>query len=483
MSNRFSSMTTNSLARLLKLHEESVSRDRVRTSLIDWATVAMSSTGLSPSAHHRALLAQLSAITTGEVRRLLVLMPPGSAKSTYVSVIYPIWWFIQHPRSSVIAVSHTASLVESFSRRIHAIVDEHHHKIGFNIRADDRSIARWKTDTGGEYVAVGIRGAITGLRADLVIIDDPIKSMGDAESLSRREYLWDWYTSELTTRLKPNARVVLVMTRWHEQDLGGAIIARGGADWNVLRLPAIAEINDPIRRPQGAPLWPEWENLKSLTEKQNLLGSRNWSALFQQSPLPSNGNLFSPALLRQAEDAPAHHSRTGRSVRAWDLASTSAGNGDDPDWTVGLKLRRDDSGAYVIEDVVRFRGNVRQVEDAILSTAHADGHSVAISLPIDPGQAGKSQVAHLTSILAGYRVYASRERGSKMSRATLVAGQFEVGNVSIPHGPWYEAFIDELTSFPRGPKDDQVDALSRAFITLLEFPTATRRLFVPFNSR
>src|SRR5580692_9223724 len=191
-------MIRNSFAKLLKFHDESTLREQIRTNLLDWAADIMNAVGLAPSAHHRVLLQYLSRIANGEIKRLIVLMPPGSAKSTYVSVIFPIWWFIQHPRSSVIAVSHTASLVESFSRRIHAIVDEHHHKIGFNIRADDRSIARWKTDTGGEYVAVGIRGAITGLRADLVIIDDPIKSMGDAESLSKRDYLWDWYTSELT---------------------------------------------------------------------------------------------------------------------------------------------------------------------------------------------------------------------------------------------------------------------------------------------
>src|SRR5580658_2776760 len=186
-------MTSSSLSNYLKLHDESILREDIRTNLIDWASDVLRSSGQTPSAHHRYLLSNLDLVTKGVIKRLLVLMPPGSAKSTYVSVIFPIWWFIQHPRSSVIAVSHTASLVESFSRRIHAVVDEHHHKIGFNIRADDRSIARWKTNTGGEYVAVGIRGAITGLRADLVIIDDPIKSMGDAESLSKRDYLWDWY--------------------------------------------------------------------------------------------------------------------------------------------------------------------------------------------------------------------------------------------------------------------------------------------------
>ena len=213
----------------------------------------MMSSGLAPAAHHRFLLESLDLITEGEVKRLLVLMPPGSAKSTYTSVIFPIWWFMQHPRSSVIAASHTATLVEHFSRRIQALIDEHHNKIGFDLLPGDRSASHWRTSTGGEYYAVGVRGAITGRRADLVIIDDPVKSMGEADSAKHRQYVWDWYTAELTTRLKPDARIVIIMTRWHQQDLGGQLIARGSEDWRILRLPAIAEDCDPIGRPPGAP--------------------------------------------------------------------------------------------------------------------------------------------------------------------------------------------------------------------------------------
>jgi predicted phage terminase large subunit-like protein len=476
-------MTPSLLGSFLRLHDESVSRNQIRTNLVDWASEVMSSSGLIPSAHHRLLLHNLDLITKGEIKRLMVLMPPGSAKSTYASIIFPIWWFMQHPRSSVIAASHTASLVEHFSRRIHALIKENRYKIGFDLQNDNRSASHWRTSTGGEYFAAGVRGAITGRRADLVIIDDPIKSMAEADSAKHRQHIWDWYASELMTRLKPDARIVLVMTRWHEQDLGGQLIARGGEDWRILRFPAIAEDNDPVGRPPGAPLWPEWESLEALNKKQTVVGSRIWSALFQQSPHPPVARLFNTDLLQIIEGEPEDRQTAARTVRAWDLAATPLSGINDPDWTVGLKLTMEESGRYVIEDIVRLRGNHRAVQEAIISTARSDGHSVVISLPIDPGQAGKSQIAQLSALLSGYRIYSSREQGSKVSRAMPVAAQIEGGNFAIRRRPWFQAFIDELSAFPQGSKDDQVDALSRAFITMAELPAGGRRLFVPFNTR
>jgi predicted phage terminase large subunit-like protein len=307
--------------------------------------------------------------------------------------------------------------------------------------------------------------------------------MGEADSPKHRQHIWDWYTAELTTRLKPDARIVIVMTRWHEQDLGGQLIARNSEDWRVLRLPAIAEDHDLIGRPPGAPLWPEWETLEALHTKQTVVGSRIWSALFQQSPHSSTGHLFKINLIQSVCQQSSDRPSTGRIVRSWDLAATPESDRHDPDWTVGLKLVLEEEGLYLVEDIVRMRGNYRAVQDVILSTARSDGHSVVIGLPVDPGQAGKSQIAQLSSMLAGYRIYTSREQGSKLSRALPVAAQIEAGNFAIRRGPWNQAFLDELTSFPQGTKDDQVDALSRAFMTLLDFPGGSRRLFVPFNIR
>ncbi|MBV8524333.1 MAG: phage terminase large subunit, partial [Acetobacteraceae bacterium] len=340
--------------------------------------------------------------------------------------------------------------------------------------------ARWQISTRGEYYAAGIRGPITGRRADLAIIDDPIKSQADADSPSLREHIWNWYRSDLLTRLKPRARVVLVMTRWHEDDLGGRLLDLHPNEWRCLRLPALAEANDPLGRPYGTPLWPEWEDASSLARKRSAIGERAWAALFQQTPHPPDGNLFAVKNIQIVDTPPAP---AGRVVRAWDLAATEQAGGTDPDWTVGLKLTRDATGRFIILDILRLRGSPNQVEDLITKTAAADGPSVTIGIPQDPGQAGKVQVTYLTSRLAGFHVSSSRESGAKATRAMPVASQLEAGNLAIVRAPWNGALLEELRNFPHGAKDDQVDALSRAFAMLTATASPARRLNVLLMAR
>jgi predicted phage terminase large subunit-like protein len=409
----------------------------------------------------------------------MILMPPGSAKSTYASVVFPVWWFTQHPRSSIISASHSLSLAEHFSRRVRTLILEKQHYLGFSIARDQRAIDAWTTSSGGEYLSVGVRGAITGRRADLVIIDDPIKSQADAESGRQRDHIWDWYKSDVTTRLKPGGKVVLIMTRWHPDDLGGQLLEQSQSEWRVVRLPALAETGDPLGRLVGAPLWPEWEDHNALTRKRELIGERAWSALYQQMPLPSGGRLFSIdriSIVQPERNAEA-------TVRAWDLAATGTTGRNDPDWTVGIKLSRDNTGRYLILDVARIRGTPHQVEELVVSTAHKDGAKVIVAIPEDPGQAGKSQMSYLTRQLAGFHVISSRETGSKATRAMPLASQVEAGNVSVIRAEWGRTLLDEMRDFPWGRKDDQVDALVRAFTTLTTRPRPTGSIPVSLLSR
>jgi predicted phage terminase large subunit-like protein len=312
-----------------------------------------------------------------------------------------------------------------------------------------------------------------------VLVDDPIKSHAEADSATLRDGLWDWWQSELLTRLKPGGRVVLVMTRWHEDDLSGRLLATDEASWRVIRLPALAEANDPLGRPAGAPLWPEWEDAAALARKRLAVGPRVWSALYQQNPRPVDGLLFQAGRVGLLDALPD----VSRTVRAWDLAATAVGSGRDPDWTVGLKLARNDSGRFIVLDIVRLRGGPHEVEAAIVATARADGHGVPIGLPQDPGQAGKQQVAWLTGRLAGFRVAAGPESGSKLTRAGPVASQVDAGNVALLRARWNRAFLDELRDFPQGRKDDQIDAFARAFTMLTEAAAPARRVFVPVMVR
>jgi len=453
---------------------ESQLRSEIRSSLLSWTACALHDAGQAPAAHQRLLIHELEAVSDGSVDRLLILMPPGSAKSTYASVLFPVWWFTQHPGSSIIAASHTAGLAQYFGRQVRRLVTQGQARLGYAITSTDRSNSHWFTSCGGEYYAVGIRGSVVGRRADLAIIDDPIKSQAEADNLALREHIWNWYRSDLTTRLKPQGRLILIMTRWHEDDLCGRLLGQAASEWRSLTLAAVAQPNDLIGRPIDAPLWPEWEDGRALQRKRATLGERAWSALFQQSPRTPAGTLFKVDKLRAVDLPPSMP--PGRVVRAWDLAATAQTGTNDPDWTVGVKMMRDEVGRYTILDIIRLRGSPQEVEQSIVQAARADGRGVVIGLPEDPGQAGKGQVAYLTAQLAGYHVTASRETGPKMTRAAPVASQMEAGNMTIVRDHWNHAFIEELREFPSGRKDDQVDALSRALRMLTEVSAPTRRV-------
>ncbi len=445
-------------------------RQSIRTELATWAKLALAPYGHQPAPHHQRIMEELENLTDGRIDRLMLLLPPGSAKSTYASVVFPPWWFNRHPTSSIIAASHTASLAHHFGHRVRALIQERGEVLGYGLHKTSRASHRFGITTGGEYFATGVRGPITGRRADLIVIDDPIKSQADADNAAARDQLWSWYRSDLLTRLKPGGRILLVMTRWHRDDLGGRLL-ESDDKWHMLRLPALAEPEDPLGREPGAPLWPDWEDAEALARKRSLLGERTFFALFQQDPKPRIGRLFQTGQIATADEPPYT-----TAVRAWDLAATAEKKGRDPDYTVGLKLGRDESGRYVVLDIIRLRGGPHDVVDAIKATAAADGTSVEIGLPKDPGQAGTSQISFLAGNLAGYRVSSSPETGAKETRAMPVASQVNAGNVVLRHARWNRAFLEELQDFPEGAKDDQVDALSRAFSMLIETPPPARRV-------
>jgi predicted phage terminase large subunit-like protein len=355
------------------------------------------------------------------------------------------------------------------------VVRDHAGTLGFGLERE--SAEKWDTSNRGRYRAAGVGGAIAGTRADLVLIDDPTRSRADAESEVVRESQWAWFTGDLRTRLKPDAAIVVIMTRWHMDDLGGRLLDRQGDMWRVISLPAQAEDGDALGRRPGEWLWSDdaygygrfLQETKAEYERAGAM--RDWSALFQQHPVAIEGSLFKVSQIETLDAAPA------RCVwaRGWDLAATKQTGTRDPDWTAGVRIGRTPDGMFVVGDVRRDRLGPDGVEAMIVNTASMDGKACLISLPQDPGQAGKQQVLYLTRKLQGYLVESSPESGDKATRAAPVASQVNVGNLSIVRGPWNAAFLDELAAFPNGAKDDQVDALSRAFAMV----STTAPLHVP----
>lgn len=453
--------------------QERIYREDIRGRFAKWAQMALKDQGFTPARHHLRVIEELEGVAAGDWDRLLLLLPPGSAKSTYASALFVPWFLSLNPRAHVIAVSHTASLAWQFGRGVRGLLGTHKVRLGLQTDPASRSAGRFGLASGGSYFACGVRGPLTGRRADLIVVDDPVKSQREADSAAQRDHLWDWFRSDLVTRLRPGGRLVVVMTRWHPDDLGGRLLA-GPDGWRVLRLPALAEEGDALGRAPGEALWPEWEDAAALERKRLMLGERAFAALFQQSPRPPGVRVFDVRRVVVSEDAMG-----GSSVRAWDLAASDRGG----DWTVGLKLVRGEGGMFQIADVVRFQGGPEEVVRTIRATAERDGREVRVGLPQDPGQAGKSQVSFLTSKLAGWRVESGTESGSKSVRAMPVASQVNAGNVSVLRGRWNRALLEEMEDFPGGAKDDQVDALSRAFGMLTDVVAPARRVQVGLMGR
>jgi predicted phage terminase large subunit-like protein len=431
--------------------------------LLGFAEHVLADQQQSPARHHRALIERLEDVAEGRCDRLMVQMPPGSAKSTYGSVLFPAYFLGRHPGGKIIATAHTASLAAHFGRQVRRVIVEYGDVLGLELDKDRRAANEFLLQDRGAYFAAGVRGPITGRRADLILIDDPIKSWAEAESPVFRDALYDWYRAELTARLRPGGRIVFIMTRWHDDDLAGRL-ARGDRDWTMLRLPALAEEDDPLGRQVGEPLWPEWQDAEAIEGIRREIGDRSFAAMYQQNPRPPESLLFDVKKIGILAEATA----TLRTVRAWDLAATVPVAGRDPDYTVGVKLGMTAADEIVVLDVRRIRGNAGEVENLIVRSAEMDGRETVVGLPQDPGQAGAAQIVYLKRRLEPFKVVATPETGAKAVRAMPAAAQIDRGAVKLIAAPWNDSFLRELEAFPDARKDDQVDAFSRAVSLVLE---------------
>ena len=398
---------------------------------------------------------QLQRVTDGEIDRLMVFMPPRHGKSELVTVRYMAWRLLREPSLRGIVAAYNQTLASRFSRSIRRIVGEQ------LPLADARTAAReWDLPDGGGLRAVGVGAGVTGFGGDLIVIDDPVKSRAEASSAAYRERVWDWYTNDLYTRMQPGAAMVLIMTRWHEDDLAGRLLEREPERWTVINLPAEAEAGDLLRRGIGEPLNADWFGREKLAEIRATLGNAYY-ALYQQRPQPLEGGLFKRDWFELVDAMPTDSQISAR-VRYWDRAATAGGG----DWTVGVLMARTSDGMYYIENVVRGQWAPGERDRVMLQTAQMDGTSVRIVIEQEPGAAGKDVIMHATRMLAGYSVKADRVTGSKELRAEPLAAQMQVGNVRMLRARWNAEFVEEMLSFPTGAHDDQVDAAAGAFSAL-----------------
>lgn len=444
-------------AQALRTAQERHTADKIEQPFDEWLKWA------TPSwhwdwAHLQHVRGYLDKITTGELLRLMVFMPPRHGKTEQNTIRYPVWRLTHDPRLRVIVGAYNQLLANKFSRRARRIAER-----CLELSGDRYAVEDWETAQGGGIRAIGVGGGITGQGGNLIIIDDPVKSREEAESEAYRERCWDWYTDDLYTRLEPGGAIVLMMTRWHEDDLAGRILAsEDGPNWTVVSLPAEAEEQDPLGREVGEALCPQRYPIEELARLRMVLGDWSYTALYQQRPLPPEGQLARREWFEVVDARPECESY----VRFWDMAATEKSvKSSDPDWTVGTLMGRLGSKYYIL-DVVRKRVGPESVEQLIQDTAALDGKLVRIRWELEPGSSGKLVAQHLTTRLAGYAARAMPVSGDKIQRAMPMLDQARVGNLKLVRGEWVPAWLSEVTAFPMGKHDDQVDSAAGALGTL-----------------
>jgi predicted phage terminase large subunit-like protein len=403
--------------------------------------------------HIQYIREHLDKVTSGEIKRLMIFVPPRHGKSELTTIHYAAYRLLQDEALRIVIGAYNSTLSEKFSRRIRGIVRQ-----STTLDRERNSAADWLTLAGGGVRAVGVGGGITGQGGDLIIIDDPVKSREEADSVAFRERAWSWYTDDLFTRLEPNASMILIMTRWHEDDLAGRILAsEEGPTWTVIDLPAIAEEDDPLGRPAGAALCPERYDVDALEAIKRTLGPRGWSALYMQHPAPPEGSMFKRHWFPIVKALPIMIKR----IRYWDLAGAEEGEGD---YTVGLLLGMSADRRYWVEHIDRFQLSAHQRNQRIKQVAAEDSmRGVSVTyIEQAPGLAKEATDA-VIQLLAGYHVIADPVTRDKISRAEPFKAQAEAGNISLLQGVWNTAYLDELAGFPYWFNDDQVDTSSGSF--------------------
>jgi hypothetical protein len=281
--------------------------------------------------HHKVLIDKLEAVESGKIKRLIVTMPPRHGKSEIVSVQFPAWAIGKNPDRNIIEASYSADLAVDFGRQVRNIIAGERYRFLFpklTLAEDSQAKGKWNTNGRGAYNAVGVGGATTGKGADLLLIDDPIKNRQDAESQVIRDSTWDWYTSTARTRLSPEGAIVVVMTRWHDDDLVGRILrSENAALWDVVHLPAVATEDEEFRQ-QGEALWADHFSLPILEEVKRDVGSYDWSSLYQGSPLDSESQEFSKDYFSYKSEADLQEKRLNRYLTI-DLAFSDKETADD----------------------------------------------------------------------------------------------------------------------------------------------------------
>lgn len=427
--------------------KELLARRRARESLLGFTCYTMPK--FEPGEHHAKICAGLEAVERGEIRRLMIEAPPRHTKSELASRRFPAWYVGKHPDRQLITSTYSGDFAQDFGRDVKGIVSSDEYRALFpnvHLAEDSKAKGRWHTSEGGVYYAVGVNGPITGRGAHVALIDDPVKNRQDADSEVIRDSAWKWYTSTLRTRLMPGGAIILVMTRWHEDDLAGRLLSaqeKGGEEWTVISLPAIDG--------NGKALWPAWYPVDELRKIERAVGPRDWLALYQQQPTAEDGDFFRREWFRDRYSELPH----GLSYFITGDFATKDDGGDFTEfgvWGVG------DGNVYAV-DWWSGQSNSLVWADVLIDLVKRwkplwfIGETGPISSAMEP--VIKRRMSERRTFVA--MDWLSHGRNDKSAKARAFQAMCAQGIVRFPEESWAERVIDQLLKFPAAKHDDAVD--------------------------
>ena len=435
--------------------------------------------------HIEMISEHLMAVSRGEIKRLLILMPPRHMKSLLISVFWPAWHWLHCPSTQWLTTSYGANLATRDALKARTIMSSGYYFAlqeymretrpyrdkykKFNFKHGQNLKTRYENIFNGHRIAVSVDSGTTGEGGDILLIDDP-HNVKDVESQVQRESTIDWYRESFRSRGNgPDAAIVVVGQRTHEMDLQGWILANDPS-YEVLCLPATYDGEDRShtslnakdwRTEEGEPLWPQQYNADFLAELRNDLGEYAAACQLDQRPAPREGGMFKVGNINIVEPHSIPH-KIIKTVRYWDkAASVESGC-----YTAGIKVGRMDNGDAIILDAFRKRVGTDERRRRMKQVAAMDGHQVTQYIEQEGGSAGKDAIRDEARFLAGFPILFDKVTGSKETRAQPFASQVNAGTCWMLKGDWNQAFIDELSLFPNGQFKDQVDAASGAYVAL-----------------
>lgn len=428
---------------------ELLARRKARANLLDFTQYTNPAYESAP--HHELIASKLEAVMRGEIKRLIICMPPRHGKSELASRRFPSFYLGHNADKQIIAASYNSDLSTDFGREVRNIVASNEYRALFNISlaSDSKSANRWHTSEGGMYVAAGVGTAITGRGADILLIDDPFKDRQEADSEITRQRVWDWYTSTAYTRLMPGGAVIVINTRWHDDDLTGRLLAEqsnGGDQWEVLSLPAL--------QPDGSALWPSWYPVERLEQIKGVLPARDWNSLYQQNPIPDDGDYFKKDWFADYDDLP-------KNLNVYAASDYAVTDGDGDFTEHGVFGVDQNSNIYVIDwwsGQTDAMGWIEAKCDLIIK--HSPklwfGESGVIRRSVEPFMMKRMQERHAYCVVEWMASISD-----KTSRARSIQARASMGKLFFPkQAKWRDHVMNQMLRFPAGKHDDAVDVLS-----------------------